>query len=321
VAAVFVAVVLIGYRAVRSEHEADEHDAALVAPSRVEQGADGSIVVKLDAAAQQKAALVVEPAKAATRVREEKAYGRVLDPTPLIAASAEEATARATLDAAEKELRRVRTLAAGQNASARTVEAADTAVTQARIALDAAHAKLLVGWGDGVANRTDVSDLIHALAVGEAALARVDLEPGRTFVPAAVRVVTLDGKTSADAQVLGSAANVDPQTQGPGFFAVVRPNTAHLLAGQAIVAYVAADAAARTGVIVAANAAVRNDGKAWIYVRVAPDTFARREVALDEPIDGGWFVTSGVSAGEAVVVTGAQTLLSEELKSALPAED
>jgi hypothetical protein len=41
----------------------------------------------------------------------------------------------------------------------------------------------------------------------------------------------------------------------------------------------------------------------------------RRSLATDQPVNGDWFVTNGVSASERVVITGAQTLLSEEFKA------
>jgi hypothetical protein len=44
----------------------------------------------------------------------------------------------------------------------------------------------------------------------------------------------------------------------------------------------------------------------------------RKPVALDTPLDTGWFVAEGggVAAGDRLVVVGAQTLLSEEMKAA-----
>ena len=70
-----------------------------------------------------------------------------------------------------------------------------------------------------------------------------------------------------------------------------------------------------TGVVVPHAAVVYAEGKTWAYVQTGADTFLRREVHLDHLTPEGWFVTSGIAAGERVVVTGAQMLLSEELKS------
>jgi hypothetical protein len=62
---------------------------------------------------------------------------------------------------------------------------------------------------------------------------------------------------------------------------------------------------------------VRTEGAGWVYVlNSAGDAFTRVEVALDRPAEAGWFVTRGLSAGQYVVVTGAQQLLSIELKGA-----
>ena len=56
-------------------------------------------------------------------------------------------------------------------------------------------------------------------------------------------------------------------------------------------------------------------------MQTADDTFARRAVQLERPTRDGWFVASGLAAGERVVVTGAQQLLSAELAGSTAAED
>jgi hypothetical protein len=43
----------------------------------------------------------------------------------------------------------------------------------------------------------------------------------------------------------------------------------------------------------------------------------RREVPLDNPTTDGWLAPSGFAAGESIVTTGAQALLSEELKASI----
>ncbi|MET1083519.1 MAG: metal transporter, partial [Burkholderiales bacterium] len=72
--------------------------------------------------------------------------------------------------------------------------------------------------------------------------------------------------------------------------------------------------AARDGVAVPWAAVVYPGGKAWAYVQTGTDEFARRAVETGAAVEGGWFNDKGLEPGEAVVVSGAQLLLSEELK-------
>ena len=71
---------------------------------------------------------------------------------------------------------------------------------------------------------------------------------------------------------------------------------------------------AREGVALPEAAVVWHAGKAWAYVKEKDDTFVRRLVRTDHEIGDAWFNAEGYEAGEQVVVSGAQLLLSEELK-------
>jgi hypothetical protein len=74
----------------------------------------------------------------------------------------------------------------------------------------------------------------------------------------------------------------------------------------------------RPGVDAPSAAVVRNGGRTFLYVQTGDETFSRQEVRLDRPTRDGWFVASGLAAGERerVVVTGAQRVLSVELTGA-----
>ena len=73
-----------------------------------------------------------------------------------------------------------------------------------------------------------------------------------------------------------------------------------------------------TGVIVPRDSIVRLEGAGWVYVmNKGGESFTRRKIPLDRPTDAGWFVTGSLKTDDYIVVTGAQTLLSEELKAAL----
>ena len=67
------------------------------------------------------------------------------------------------------------------------------------------------------------------------------------------------------------------------------------------------------------SAVLRHDGRTWVFAQAEEEKFVRKPVTLDTPLDGekGWFVAEcgGIEAGDKLVVTGAQSLLSEELKA------
>lgn len=89
---------------------------------------------------------------------------------------------------------------------------------------------------------------------------------------------------------------------------------ADLRAGTRVVARVTTGGEKRDGTIVPNEAVVWHAGKAWIYVRQDPSTFARYEISTANELFDGWFQSGSLQAGEQVVVSGAQLLLSEELK-------
>jgi multidrug efflux pump subunit AcrA (membrane-fusion protein) len=72
----------------------------------------------------------------------------------------------------------------------------------------------------------------------------------------------------------------------------------------------------RPGVVVPETALLYHQGRALVYVRIAPGKFERREVQVLGREAGRWILASGVAAGEAVVSRRAQVLLSEEFRSA-----
>ena len=68
------------------------------------------------------------------------------------------------------------------------------------------------------------------------------------------------------------------------------------------------------GVVIPRTAVVSWQGRAWVYVRTTPETFTRREVTTNNSTGAGFFQSEGFSAGDEVVVTGPQMLLSEEFR-------
>ena len=120
---------------------------------------------------------------------------------------------------------------------------------------------------------------------------------------------------SASIRGIHPAPNVDATWRGQTFLLVVDKPGPHLPPGAVVTALLTLPGDVANGVTLPTSAVVRAAGLAWAYVQTGEHEFTRREVATNAPMPKGWFVTAGFKAGDAVVVTGAQTLLSEEFKS------
>jgi hypothetical protein len=273
-------------------------------------------IVSLDEARQQQAGLIVEPVVAAQISPEVKGYGRVLDISPLAALAAELATAKAGREASQAELKRLETLAAQSNASERALQAAAAAAIRDQAQSDAVEQRLVAGWGRALAGRGDLPTMIRSLAALESALVRVDLPAGETLKspPPRARLVTL-ADVPVEAEFLGVAPAVDPQTQGQGLLFLVQPNSSMLAPGEAVTAYLPVPGEPLAGLVVPRSALIRHAGAVWVYVVSNGTNFSRRGISPAYPMKNGWFISGGVAAGDRIVVTGAQTVFSEELNS------
>jgi hypothetical protein len=280
---------------------------------------NGNVVVGMGDEMQGTAGIVVKNPEATELVPELKGFGRVADPVVLTGLITDLSTAEATYAVSSNELARLKTLDAQGNISARALQAAEAAEVKDRMALQSAKDHLTLAWGTRVANRAASSDFVQALTALRIVLVRVDIPAGEApaAVPTGARIVRLSGD-SANAEFLGTASGVDPQVQGHGFIFVVPKNRARFLAGEAVTAYLTIPGEPLKGVVIPRDAVVRTEGKGWVYVlNDNGESFTRTEIPLDHPVDDGWFVANGVAPGQHVVVTGAQVLLSEELKASM----
>ena len=285
--------------------------------SRVKHGTNGETIITLDAATQKLMGLQTTALEAATLPPQAKGYGRVLDPSPLASLAADIATAQSANAASQAELKRLKTLATQQNASERAVQAAEAAATRDQTQIETARLKLLAGWGPALAGRQDLTGLVQALGSQSNALVEVDLPAGQSLAtnPTSARLLPLasDSKPT-EARFLGPAPAVDPQLQAKGYLFLVEANDAHLAPGATVTAFLNLPGEPQAGVIVPRAAVIRFNGAAWLYLQTSETTFQRVELALDPVLADGWFVRSGLKPADKIVTTGAQELLSEELK-------
>ena len=122
--------------------------------------------------------------------------------------------------------------------------------------------------------------------------------------------VEIPGRTRSEATLISPFPRVDPRIQGRSFLyaATGQPD---FTPGVNLLAHLAVGNPMR-GVTIPASAVVWSEGKAWSYLQTAPNQFSRRELATDVPVNDGYFVSAGFSAGSKVVRRGAQSLFSEE---------
>jgi hypothetical protein len=299
------------------EHE-PEHEDSAKAPSRVKHGPGGEPIITLDAETQRRLDLKVATLSRTNLSREMKAYGRVLDPAPLVALVNDIVTALAASRASSNEWARLKSLEQDQNASARTIQAAEAAALRDQAALNSARAKLELAWGNALAGLNDLPAFARSLATLQSALLRANLTAGEslTLQPAGVRVAALAADAeSVEAQFVGPAPTVDPQTQMQGVLILLRENRGRLIPGAAVTAYLRLPGEPIPGSVVVREAIVRVAGHAWVYAQISSEVFSRREILLEQPVENGWFVPTSVAPKEPVVIVGAQQLLSEELKT------
>lgn len=154
-------------------------------------------------------------------------------------------------------------------------------------------------------------------------LARVDVPIGEHISPtvstAGIVAVGYED-TPILGQRVGMVARAEPAAQGQSFLFRLTGTLFGLRPGLAVTARIPAAGPPRTGVVIPTAAVVRVAGKAYAFTQTSPNEFVRKELTLDQPVDGGFLVPTNVSPGDRVVIQGAQLLLSEEFKSQIAAE-
>jgi multidrug efflux pump subunit AcrA (membrane-fusion protein) len=300
----------------KADEKTEPEHAKAEPESRVKVGTNGQVSITLDIETQKLIGLQVSALRPASLDSSRKAYGRVLDPSPLAPLAAELQVATANLNASQAELDRLKSLAPGGNASERALQSAQAMALRDRAQLESARLRLLAGWSPAIAERADLVAFVTSLVSLSNALVELSLpvgEPGPGD-PLGAQLVPLAGDTEIPAQYVGPAAAVDPQLQGRALIFLVSPNSARLVPGTAVSGYVSFPGQPVSGVLLPPDAVVRYEGETWVYAQAEDTVFGRTPVTLERWLKDGWFVRD-LPVGTKVVTIGAQNLLSDELKS------
>jgi hypothetical protein len=99
------------------------------------------------------------------------------------------------------------------------------------------------------------------------------------------------------------------------------PGDNRIRTGMRVAAWIPEPGESQSGVVIPKSALIWHMDQAFVYIKTAEEQFSRRPIEHYSATAGGYFVGSGLSAGEQLVVTGGQMLLSEEFRGQIPDED
>jgi hypothetical protein len=241
---------------------------------------------------------------------------------------------RTTMHSAQQNVNRLQLLNQDdKNVSDRVLQEAIGALNneQAKLAASSTVAKgihdsLRQQWGATLANwviKTAANSELQPLLDSREVLLKVtlpfDVTPNKNSL---LQIAQIGDQTQlAAARFVSDAPQADSTVQGKTYYYLAPAG--NLRAGMRITARMNSKKQASSGVIVPHQATVWFANQAWVYQKLdsekpASNKFVRRLISTDVEIESaaisGWYNTSGLNAGDELVVNGAQLLLSEELK-------
>jgi multidrug efflux pump subunit AcrA (membrane-fusion protein) len=280
----------------------------------------GHVLMTIAPAAQKEIGITTEVLKPVILPLEVQAYGFVLDPAPLAKLDSELMSAEAMLNAAGAQYRRTSRLYGEQkNASLRDLQTAEASYLTDKSQLEALQ-QLSNDWGTQISgmDARNRAHLVSALVERNEAIARVTAPIGDQVDdrPRAAEIVVLGHETKPlNARALYPAPSVVPTLQGQTFLVLIATEEFAVRPGMAITARIPTSNRSAPGVMVPRSAVVRYAGKEWVYRELNDHRFVRLDIVPAEIAEQGYFVTEILAPGMRIVITGAETLLSEERKA------
>ena len=314
------------WRGFTLQHDADgeERARAAIAGDAKAEPEHEDFVVRLEKEKWKALGIAMaEPEKSAIAPRR-IAFGRVLDPSPLVTLDGELAAAEAAIAASRAEFERTqKLLAAGENSSRKALETAEAQFRADEIKARSLRRQVALQWGASLpsGDAAQRRAFIEALVNGDSALVRADLLPGDAVAdtPRAARLLVLGREQQpVETTLISASADADARTQAQGFIILVEKPPFVLRPGMALTAWLELPEKPRAGFLLPRSAVLRHDGRAWVFVQEESEKFARKPITLDSPLENGWFISAedgGLKADDLIVVTGPQVLLSEEMKA------
>lgn len=270
---------------------------------------------------------------------ESKALAIVVDLRPMLTLRARHNQALAALNvanvaerAAAAELARLKLLAKGTSSVAtKNVSYAQATWHEAKaklqglnFELQAIHDETLQTWGEVISSwvLTEDSTQWQRLLSRQDSLLLVTLPLDLSLATelSDIRVARDgSGQQARKADFVSPALATDRVIQGETYY--FKSATGQLRTGMRLDAWLPQGSEPLRGVFIPDQAMVWNDGQAWVYVQLEDDLYQRKSLLSGLVAAGGVFMTDELSAGETLVIRGAQMLLSEEFRWQIEGDD
>lgn len=293
----------------------------------------GQVVVRLTDA--ERARMGIETARRTRMPQpiELQAYGSVIDlarvtdlTNSYAGAVAGLQSAKARAEVSGSAARRAKSLGSGMVATAQIEVTEGTAITdQAAVTVAESQIRTLAAtaqqeWGPVIGRAiVERSPIVTRLIERIDFLVQVTLPPGETLkAPPATAFAEVPPQSErVPLRYVSPATRTDQRVQGVSYFYTVAGNSG-LLPGMSPLAFLASDRNT-TGISIPESAVVHWQGGAWFYRSVGDDAFARHPLRIDAPISADTYVVDDLGAEAQIIVTGAQAVLSEELRGQIQA--
>jgi hypothetical protein len=141
---------------------------------------------------------------------------------------------------------------------------------------------------------------------------------------------------ASKAELISAAPQTDTTVQGESYFFQTDgrrdcsgqscgthaiPGDNRIRPGMRVAAWIPEQGENQSGVVIPKSSLIWYMDQAFVYIKTDAEHFSRRTIDQYSAMADGYFVGSGINAGEQLVVMGGQMLLSEELKGQIPDED
>ncbi len=323
---------LLPETAAGAEDEENEVDA-------IQQPGQGALLVRLSDKTQALAGIKTTPTKRMTLQAEHRAFATVIDINELLLKRADYTRAlasrgiiQASLDNAGEVMGQLEALhkEAGNISASKLQDAKaryDLELARLRAAdveLKHIRAAMIQKWHTTLTEQAlkERSILFERLVNGDELVVLVSLKAGQKLSKNQAFVFlgrTDDRHRARKGYFISSAPFSDHILQGETFF--FRTHAEGIRIGMRLYVWLPGTGFSGAGVHIPTASVIWYAGEPWSYVQTDEELFERRSLLNPIRSNGGWLVRENFQAGEEIVISGAQTLLSEELKWAIPDED